>query len=199
MPPAAVGFWQRIRPKRFRDWLIASIALLLGVPVVIGAVAGSLADDIDSMTVETTIAAATTVAVEATTTTTERALTAKQKAAIEGLLASPTPTTVAPLAECQTHALIAASTHELAGETTLELAAALNAYDVTAAQDAYDRLAWIMDGHPDIAAATVRFCEGQWTATERADIEAEFRTVAAGWAELQAVCRADLALLGFDC
>ena len=80
MPPAAVGFWQRIRPKRFRDWLIASIGLLLGVPVVIGAVAGSLADDIDSVTVETTITT-TTVAVAATTT--ERALYAKRKAAIE--------------------------------------------------------------------------------------------------------------------
>lgn len=155
MPPVAVGFWQRIRPKRSRDWFIAAVALLLGVPVVIGSVVGSLAGDTDSGTVEATIVTTTTVAVAATTT--ELALSAKRKAAIEGLLASP-PTTTTFAEECQTHALIAASTHEVVGETTLELAAA---------QDAYDRLAWMMDSHPNIAAATVRFCEDRWTPTDR--------------------------------
>ena len=83
MPSDAPGFWQRVRPKRPRDWLIASLSLLLGVPIIVGIVVGTVTEQPADATPSTTAAPPATTSAP---TTTERVLTDKQTAAIEGLL-----------------------------------------------------------------------------------------------------------------
>lgn len=78
MPDA--GWWRRARPKRPRDWLIAIVALLFGVPIVIGAIVGGVTSQPDNDT-------APAPTVTATTTTT---LSPERQEAIDNLLGNTT-------------------------------------------------------------------------------------------------------------
>lgn len=49
MPGRDPGLWQRIRPKRLRDWRIALAALLFGVLIVAGTTVGGITRDTDTV------------------------------------------------------------------------------------------------------------------------------------------------------
>ncbi|MYG78713.1 MAG: hypothetical protein F4189_10145 [Acidimicrobiaceae bacterium] len=80
---------------------------------------------------------------------------------------------------------------------TLALQASIG--DLYGMQETYDLLKWAMVDLPGLSRELLDDCGHHLTESELRDARSGLRQAESGWREIQAVCRSDLAALGFDC
>ena len=129
--------------------------------------------------------ATTTTVRRATTTTTTRRTTATAPAATDE--------------ECnaQATAFTILLPEVIGWFDTLALQAEIG--DVIGVQETYGLLKWAMADLPRMSRELLDDCGHHLTESDLRDARAGLDQAEAGWREIQAVCRSDLAALGFDC
>lgn len=144
--------------------------------------------------VQESVASATTQAVERSTTTTARRTTTTTTAR--------RTTTTAPAVTDEECGARATAFAILLPEVidwfdTLALQASIG--DLFGMQETYDLLKWAMADLPDLSRELLDDCGHHLTESDRREARDGLRQAESGWREIQAVCRSDLAALGFDC
>ena len=79
------------------------------------------------------------------------------------------------------------------------LARQSSAGDLVGLQDTYTLIQWAMADLPDVTREMLIVCEGHVSQTLLDDARASMREAESSWADIQRVCRSDLAAFGFEC
>ena len=111
-------------------------------------------------------------------------------------------TTTAPAvtdAECGTRATAFAIALLAVSDWFDTLALQASIGDLFGMQETYDLLKWAMADLPDLSRELLDDCGHHLTESERREARSGLRQTESGWRDIQAVCRSDLAALGFDC